>query len=330
MAQNHSGNRLLHAVFPFPGDAALTWVRKIIAILSVCAILASSGVLIYRVAQPQAQQGEKPAQAQADPILSALKTKYPGSTPPEGMQEKFKHLYAVNNDVVGWLTIPNTRTDTPILHATKAQGGNDYYLRYNYYHKYTEFGDPFMDYRNNEKELSRNTILYGHNLQGDSLDNGMCFAGVMGYHTLEGYRNAPVITFNTLYKDYKWKVIGAFVATTKAKDDNGYVFNYIYPDMNDEKFMQYIDEVRQRSLFTTDVDVQKDDKVLTLSTCTYELGTSIDTRFVVVARMVRDGESEAVDVSKAKLNPNPHYPQAWYDRHGKTNPYKNAERWYPF
>ena len=101
------------------------------------------------------------------------------------MQEKFKHLYAVNNDVVGWLTIPNTRTDTPILHATKAQGGNDYYLRYNYYHKYTEFGDPFMDYRNNEKELSRNTILYGHNLQGDSLDNGMCFTGVMGYHTLE-------------------------------------------------------------------------------------------------------------------------------------------------
>ena len=91
-----------------------------------------------------------------------------------------------------------------------------------------------------------------------------------------------------------------------------------------------VDEVRQRSLFTTDVDVQKDDKVLTLSTCTYELGTSIDTRFVVVARMVRDGESEAVDVSKAKLNPNPHYPQAWYDRHGKTNPYKNAERWYPF
>ncbi len=85
--------------------------------------------------------------------------------------------------------------------------------------------------------------LYGHNLQGDSLDNGMCFTGVMGYHTLEGYRNAPVITFNTLYKDYKWKVIGAFVATTKAKDDNGYVFNYIYPDMNDEKFMQYIDEV---------------------------------------------------------------------------------------
>jgi len=214
MAQNHSGNRLLHAVFPFPGDAALTWVRKIIAILSVCAILASRWVLICRVAQPQAQQGEKPAQAQADPILSALKTKYPGSTPPEGMQEKFKHLYAVNNDVVGWLTIPNTRTDTPILHATKAQGGNDYYLRYNYYHKYTEFGDPFMDYRNNEKELSRNTILYGHNLQGDSLDNGMCFTGVMGYHTLEGYRNAPVITFNTLYKDYKWKVIGAFVATT--------------------------------------------------------------------------------------------------------------------
>ncbi len=330
MAQNKSGRNFLHAIFPFPGDTALDWVRKIVAILSVCAILVSSGMLVFRAVQPGEQPEEKPAQAQADPVLSALKTKYPAATPPEGMQEKYKHLYAVNNDVVGWLTIPNTRTDTPILQATKAQGGNDYYLRYNYYHEFTNFGDPFMDYRNNDQELSRNTILYGHNLQGDSLDNGMCFTGVMSYHTLEGYKNAPVITFNTLYKDYKWKVIGAFLTTTKAKDDNGYVFNYIYPDMNDEKFMQYIEQVRERSLFTTDVDVQPDDKVLTLSTCTYELGTSIDARFVVVARLVRDGESEEVDVSKAALNPNPHYPQAWYDRHGKTNPYKNAERWYPF
>ena len=174
-------------------------------------------MLIYRVAQPQAQQGEKPAQAQADPILSALKTKYPGSTPPEGMQEKFKHLYAVNNDVVGWLTIPNTRTDTPILHATKAQGGNDYYLRYNYYHKYTEFGDPFMDYRNNEKEYPATRFSMGTTYRAIRLIMACAFTGVMGYHTLEGYRNAPVITFNTLYKDYKWKVIGAFCCHNEGK-----------------------------------------------------------------------------------------------------------------
>lgn len=330
MDQNKFGSRFLHAVFPFPGDTALEWVRKIVAILSVCAILASSGVAVFRAVQQQEQPQAQPAQAQADPVLSALKTKYPAFTAPEGMQEKFQHLYAVNNDVVGWLTIPNTRTDTPILQATKAQGANNYYLRYNYYHKYTEFGDPFMDYRNDAKGLSRNTILYGHNLQGDALDNGMCFTGVMSYHTLEGYKNAPVITFNTLYQDYQWKVIGAFLATTQPEDDNGYVFNYIYPDMDDETFMAYIDEVRERSLFTTDVDVQPTDKVLTLSTCTYELGTSIDARFVVVARLVREGESAEVDVSKAAVNPNPHYPQAWYDYHGRSNPYKNAELWYPF
>lgn len=330
MDQNKTGSRFLHAVIPFPGDAPFDWARKIVAILSVCAILASGGTLLFRAVRPQARQGEAPVQAQADPVLSALKTKYPGATPPEGMQEKFGRLYAVNNDVVGWLTIPHTRTDTPVMQATRAQGANDYYLRYNYYHEYTRYGDPFMDYRNNSRELSRNTILYGHNLQGDPIDNGMCFTGMMDYHTLEGYQKAPVITFNTLYQDYQWKVFGAFVTTTKAKDDNGYVFNYIYPDIKDEKFMPYVEEVRARSLYTTDVDVRPDDKVLTLSTCTYELGTSVDARFVVVARLVREGESEEVDVSKAKANPNPHYPQAWYDRNGRTNPYRNAERWYPF
>ena len=30
-----------------------------------------------------------------------------------------------------------------------------------------------------------------------------------------------------------------------------------------------------------------------------------------------------------KANPNPRYPQAWYDKDKKQNPYKNANRWYP-
>ena len=45
--------------------------------------------------------------------------------------------------------------------------------------------------------------------------------------------------------------------------------------------------------------------------------------------MVRDGESEEVDTSLVKTNSNPRYPQAWYDKENKQNPYKNANRWYP-
>ena len=66
------------------------------------------------------------------------------------------------------------------------------------------------------------------------------------------------------------------------------------------------------------------DRLLTLSTCYSEFE---DARLVVIARLVRPGESTEVDTSKAVENPNPRYPQAYYDENKLTNPYKGAYQW---
>ena len=84
-------------------------------------------------------------------------------------------------------------------------------------------------------------------------------------------------------------------------------------------------EIDRRKLYTTGVDIKPTDKILTLSTCLYEFDNA---RFVVIARMVRDGESESVDTSLAKENPNPQYPQIWYDKKGVKNPFKDTPKWY--
>ena len=91
------------------------------------------------------------------------------------------------------------------------------------------------------------------------------------------------------------------------------------------RYSAYLNELAQRSLYDTGVDVLPTDKLLTLSTCSHEFE---DARFVVVARLVRPGESAAVDTSKATENPNPRYPQAYYTAKNLTNPYYDAARWY--
>ena len=58
--------------------------------------------------------------------------------------------------------------------------------------------------------------------------------------------------------------------------------------------------VTERSEIITGVDVQKGDQFMTLSTCSNEFEPS---RFIVIGRKVRDGESPEVDTSLAKLNP---------------------------
>ena len=103
--------------------------------------------------------------------------------------------------------------------------------------------------------------------------------------------------------------------------------------MTNDNFEALVDEIKVRSLYFTNVDVNKNDKILTLSTCTRDMDVKgngeTNARFVVVARLVRDGESETVDVSKTIKNDNPRYPQIWYDTHGLPNPYAFAERWFP-
>ena len=158
------------------------------------------------------------------------------------------------------------------------------------------------------------------------MNDGTVFGILDRYKSIEGFKKAPVITFNTLYNDYEWKVIAAFVTNAYEKDDNGYILQYYFTSLSTtERFSAFLNELAQRSLYDTGVDVLPTDKILTLWTCSHEF---TDARFVVVARLVRPGESAEVDVENAVVNSSPRYPQAYYDKQKKDNPYKNAQKWY--
>jgi len=207
-------------------------------------------------------------------------------------------------------TTPNSNMLTPAIK----------YLEKNFYGKSTKYGCPFVTHVNNIVELDMNTIIFGHHM-----NNGTVFGALDAYKTIDGFRAAPVITFNTLYKDYSWKVVAAFITNAYEEDDNGYLFRYYFASLStQDRFAAYLNEMSQRSLYDTGVDVLPTDKLLTLSTCSHEFD---DARFVVVARLVRPGESTDVDVTRATVNPSPRYPQAYYDKKKLDNPYVNASRW---
>lgn len=250
--------------------------------------------------------------------FALLKQQNPDIVFPENMQPKYAKLYVENQDFVGYLHADNSDLDFPIVQGKD----NDEYIEINFFGEYTKYGSPFMEATNNTKNLDMNTVIYGHNMRDGSL-----FAALEQYMTLEGYKEAPVISFNTLYQDFDFKVIAVMITNINPEDDNGYVFRYYWTNLNSViNYKAYLNQLAQRSFYDTGVDVQPSDRILTLSTCHDEFD---DARLVVVARLVRPGESSAVDTSKAVENPNPRFPQAYYDEHGMTNPYKNAFKWEP-
>lgn len=245
-----------------------------------------------------------------------LKSEYPSVVFPMNLQLKYAKLYAENQDFVGYLSADGINMNLPIVQAQD----DEEYLEKNFYGNKTKYGCPFVTHLNNISPLDTNTVIFGHHM-----NNGTVFGTLDAYKSIEGFKKAPVITFNTLSEDYQWKVIAAFITNAYKEQDNGYVFKYYFTTLSTvERYASYLSELSQRSLYDTGVDVLPSDKILTLSTCSHEFE---EARFVVVARLVRKGESPTVDVSRASVNENPRYPQAYYDKKNKKNPYADAYRW---
>ena len=251
------------------------------------------------------------------------KTTVPESTVITEKKSKYQSYIDKNSDFVGYIRIDGTAVDYPVV-----QGDDDvFYLTHNFEKQPEERGAIYMSSECDSSLKDFNTVLYGHNW----LDTTM-FSEVTKYESIDFYKEHPVINFDTAYDDMQWKIFAVFITNADENEDDGYIFNYIYPHLSGDNFSGYISEVNKRTLYKTGVDVNSSDKILTLSTCSRKMDTSdrrADARIVVAARLLRNGESAVVDTSKAEINPNPKYPQRYCDTMGIQNVYANDEKWYP-
>lgn len=273
-------------------------VSKVILVISIIVFLGSGGYLVYKYfGEPLLEQME----------LASYKKDYHSeepSTADNGVwnneeQEKeeerlsdrtlasFKTIRELNSDVVGWINVPNTLVDYPVVQSKD----NYFYLKHNVNKEYNGSGCPFLDYRNSVKPDSdtRSLIIYGHHRR-----NGTMFAQLTNYNDVDFYKENPVIRFDTVYERGEWIVFSNFRATTSWA--TGTPFNYIRTEFKDDAdFLKFVDEIKKRSLITTPVDVRGDDQILLLSTCSYEKN---NWRMIIAARRVRKGENK-IDVSSA-------------------------------
>ncbi len=305
-------------------------IRRIVlaisfAVMAVCAVILINTYLVQpKIAEKNTSEQNSQLEAGEDKygdvaVDDSIRNEYDVDFP-EGMLAKYAQLYKANPDLRGWISIPAYEINLPLVQAED----NDYYLKRNFYDKWVSHGVPFYDYRIAEDQFSnlpRNTVIYGHNMRSDHLIFGM----LEEYREIDGFKRAPIIECNTIYGDYKWVVCGVFISNSDPKHDNDYVFPYNFIDCSDQLFAEYIVELEKRSLYNTGVGLEVTDKILTLSTCAYDFK---DARLVVVARLLRPGESVNIDTSKAVMNSDPKGPQKWCDELNKPNNYADEKHWY--
>ena len=126
-------------------------------------------------------------------------------------------------------------------------------------------------------------------------------------------RRLTTLTLDTWYGEQRtYKVFAVMIINAENKDEK--MFNYLRTQFTDDSFLEFTDQIRRRSLFDFgDVDIQKTDEIITLSTCSNKRETKLtDGRTVIVARRVREGEDTAVNTSKTVRNEDVLMPKMWY------------------
>ena len=189
--------------------------------------------------------------------------------------DKYRTLYDMNNDIVGWISIEDTKVDYPVMQTLDDE---EFYLHRNYYREESSEGLPFMDSRCIITAPSSNLIIYGHNMK-----NGTMFADLLKYESKSYYQKHKYIRFDTIYEEAIYEIVAVFRSRVAFKDENTFRFyNFIQADF-EEEFDSYYDTIRSMSLYDIEAEAMPSDYLLTLSTCEY---TVEDGRFVVVARKI--------------------------------------------
>ena len=313
---------ILGGAIPHRGDSALEIIRKCVFMVALITLIASLSYIINDMAiQPiysdivydsvrELYDPDNPAAPPSD-------DEFDPSLYPEGISDAFKALYAKNSDIRGWMKYTDTNgswlsIDYPVMYS----GDNSYYLTHNFNKNKQKDGALFFDERNHiDSPSSQNKalIVYGHNMA-----SGHMFAKLNDFlKSLQKARSAPLISLDTLYERAEYKVFAIMLLNTRSED--GPYFDYLRTDFSSDKsFMDFVANIRARSLYTYgDVDVEPDDQLLILSTCTAPSGAKFeDGRCVVVARRVREGESRSVNINSIVKNENVIMPRAWYENQG--------------
>ncbi|MDL0366052.1 sortase SrtB, partial [Clostridioides difficile] len=165
-----------------------------------------------------------------------------------------------------WLSVENTNINYPVVQSKD----NSYYLDKDFYKKDSISGTLFMDYRNKSID-DKNIIIYGHNMKNKTMFNNL-----NKFKDADFFKKNNKIKITLNGKEFLYDVFSAYIVESD--------YDYLKTNFNNESdYQNYINDITSKSLYKSPIKVNSNDKIVTLSTCTYEFD---DARMVIHGRLI--------------------------------------------
>jgi len=174
----------------------------------------------------------------------------------------FNALREINSDIVGWIYIEGTEINYPIVQGED----NSYYLKHLFSGEWNSSGCLFLDSRNALDFSDIHSVIYGHHMK-----NGSMFSGLDNYKRQDYYdehQNALLLTPDGNYQ------ITFFAGYVASVEDDAWKLGF-----RSDEFENWYSRAIEKSCFQSDTVPAVTDRIITLSTCSYEFNNA---RFVVL------------------------------------------------
>lgn len=186
---------------------------------------------------------------------------------------EFADIFLLNTDTVGWISIPGTVIDYPVVQSPYE---DDYYLHRDFNKKYNLHGCIYAREECNVSKPSDNITMYGHRMQ-----DGSMFAQLINYTKENFYQNNRYIYFDTLTERHTYEIFA--VLKTTATLGEGFSYHKFVDAADESEFNSFVNTCKRMSLFDTGLTPVYGNKLITLSTCEYSQENG---RLVIVAMRV--------------------------------------------
>ncbi len=232
---------------------------------------------------------EKPSESKAGPTeTDATEETVPATQPPQEktILPQYEQLHQQNPEFFGWLTIPGTRIDYPVMYSPEEP---QKYIHADFDGNYSYPGTPFLD--GHCEENSENypgtridyPVMYSpeepqkyihadfdgnYSYPGTPFLDGHCeensenyiiyahnmldgsmFRSLMKYENKAYWEKHPTIQFNTLYEEGEYEVLAAFYDKVYKKTDNVFKFYQFINAADQEDFDAAMAAYREKQLY---------------------------------------------------------------------------------
>lgn len=246
-------------------------VTMVILVVAVC-VFAFSLYQLVRTMVPYYSGGKEYDKLKNKAITVQEQTDDPGDVSGDTFKVDFDVLLQENPDTVAWI-----RFDEPsiISYPVVKSADNKEYLTKTFSANDNKLGAIFMDMRNQNDFSDRNTFIYGHNMKV----GGEMFSQLNEYASEDFYKAHPYFYIYT--PDGKTRTYEVFSAGVVKDSAEVYNLNIT----TDEEFEAYLAECKSTSNYVTSPGVDRNSKIVSLSTCT---NVNDDERFLLQGVLIKE------------------------------------------